>query len=89
MMSMSSDLFVIDYEGFGARYHILDVLRSKDGKESVLEVWGVEYPRVYLRDDQARLLDAAGFGTVAFYGTYDFAAYDPESCRRLIAVARR
>ena len=82
-------LFVIDYEGLGARYHILDVVRGTGGEAPRLEVWSVEYPRIYLRDDYERLLQAAGFEAVTFYGSNGFAAYDRETSRRLIVVARR
>jgi SAM-dependent methyltransferase len=82
-------LFVIDYEGSGARYHILDLERSEAGAGRGLKVWSVEYPRVYLRDDQERLLREAGFKSVEFYGSYRFEAYDKGMSRRLIAVAIR
>jgi SAM-dependent methyltransferase len=82
-------LFVIDYEGSGARYHIVDLERSEPGAGRELKVWSVEYPRVYLRDDQKRLLGEAGFKSVEFYGSYRFEAYDKEESRRLIAVAKK
>jgi glycine/sarcosine N-methyltransferase len=82
-----SRLFVIDYSGRGARYHVLDIHHGEG--EGGLEVWSVDYPYVLLRDDQERLLRAAGFDAVAFYGSYRLAPYDKETSRRLIAVARR
>jgi hypothetical protein len=78
-------LFVIDYEGQGARYHILDVLRS--GEQPELKTWSVHYPRILLAGDQERLLGAAGFQSVQLYGSFRFEPYDKESSRRLIAVA--
>jgi glycine/sarcosine N-methyltransferase len=79
-----SRLFVIDYEGPGARYHVLDISHGEETQG--LEVWSVHYPRVYLRDDQERLLREAGFQKVAFYGTYGFDPYDKDASQRLIAV---
>jgi len=80
-----SRLFAIDYLGQGARYNILDVFHSVGRNE--LNVWSIEYPRMLLRDDQERLLRAAGFRGVEFYGSYQFALYDKEESRQLIAVA--
>lgn len=82
-----SRLFVIDYLGSGARYNIVDILHGEGAGE--LKVWSVEYPQMLLRDDQDRLLRAAGFGTVDFYGSYQFEPYNKEKSRRLIAVARK
>ena len=80
-----SRLFVIDYEGAGARYNILDVFHGHD--ERGMDVWSVEYPRMLLRDDYERLLTETGFRGVEFYGTYGFAPYDAAESDRLIAVA--
>jgi glycine/sarcosine N-methyltransferase len=80
-----SRLFVIDYEGPGAHYHVLDISHGVETRG--LEVWSVHYPRVYLRDDQERLLHKAGFQRMAFYGTYGFDAYDKATSNLLIAVA--
>lgn len=82
-----SRVFVIDYLGEGARYNILDIFRSDD--HGGLEVWSVDYPRVYLRDDQERLLRAAGFRSVSFYGDYCFAPYDTTASDQLITVAEK
>jgi ubiquinone/menaquinone biosynthesis C-methylase UbiE len=79
-------LFVIDYLGRGARYNILDIHHTDEARD--LEVWSVEYSRVYLMDDQERLLKASGFKVVDFYGSYDFEPYDKQSSNRLIAVAQ-
>jgi hypothetical protein len=65
------------------------VVHGTGGEAPRLEVWSVEYPRIYLRDDYERLLQAAGFEAVTFYGSNGFAAYDRETSRRLIVVARR
>ncbi len=80
-----SRLFVIDYEGQGATYHVLDILHGKEA--GGLEVWSVHYPRIYLRVDQERLLGEAGFRRVEFYGSYGFDRYDRETSDQLIAVA--
>ncbi|NPV07910.1 MAG: class I SAM-dependent methyltransferase [Anaerolineae bacterium] len=80
-------LFVIDYEGQGACYNIVDVDHRRPGGE--LKVWSTDYPRVLLRDDYARLLDEAGFAAVHFYGGYGFQPYDRNESRRLIVVAER
>ncbi|MBN1991557.1 MAG: class I SAM-dependent methyltransferase [Anaerolineae bacterium] len=80
-------LFVIDYLGAGARYNILDIFHSDELCD--FKVWSVEYPRMYLKNDQERLLKTAGFKVVDAYGSYDFEAYDSETSRRLILVARK
>jgi SAM-dependent methyltransferase len=79
-------LFVIDYLGMGARYNIVDINRGGDASE--LEVWSVDYANILLEDDQRRLLQAAGFASVEFYGSYRFQPYDKEESQRLIAVAQ-
>jgi ubiquinone/menaquinone biosynthesis C-methylase UbiE len=79
-----SRLFVIDYLERAAHYHVLDIFHSPE--ERGLKVWSAELT-VLLRDDQERLLAAAGFGQVTFYGGFDFQPYDKETSRRLIAVA--
>lgn len=79
-------LFVIDYEGEGARYNILDLYHTEERNE--LQTWSVTYPRILLRDDQERLLTAAGFASVDFYGSFEFEPYDKGTSRRLIAVAQ-
>ncbi len=80
-------LLVIDYLEQGARYNILDIDHSRS--PATQEVWSVEYPRMYLRDDYARLLPAAGFGEVSFCGSYLGGPYDPETSDRLIIIAGR
>lgn len=80
-----SRLFVIDYYAQGARYNILDIYHSDDADQ--LKVWSVDYPLVFLRDDQERLLRMVGFESVAFYGGYGFEPYDPATSSQLIAVA--
>jgi glycine/sarcosine N-methyltransferase len=80
-------LFVIDYLGTGARYNIVDITRGGDRNE--LEVWSVEYPHILLQDDQNRLLQAAGFSSIEFYGSYRSEPYQKEESRQLIAVAVR
>ncbi len=79
-------LFVIDYLGTGARYNIVDIMRGGDASE--LQVWSVDYPHILLQDDQRRLLQAAGFASVEFYGSYRFQPYDKEESQGLIAVAQ-
>ena len=78
-------LFVIDYLDAGARYNIVDIHRGGGGEE--LEVWSIEYAQVLLHDDQDRLLRAAGFSSVEFFGSYRFEPYDKKESRVLIAVA--
>jgi SAM-dependent methyltransferase len=80
-----SRLFVIDYVGEGATYHILDVEHGEEARG--LRVWSVDYPCMLLRADHEQLLQAAGFARLAFYGTYTFEPYDVETSRRLISVA--
>lgn len=79
-------LFVLDYlENGGSRYNILDVLR--DGEKPRLAVWSATYARMYLRDDQEKLLRAAGFSRIDFYGSYAFEPYDKTTSNHLITVA--
>ena len=80
-------LFVIDYVGEGARYNILDIHHADEARD--LEVWSVEYSRVYLKDDQERLLKASGFEAIDFYGSYRREPYEKESSNRLIVVAQK
>ncbi len=81
-----SRLFAIDYLGErSARYNVLDIIHTADRQE--LQVWSTEYPCLALRDDQERLLKAAGFARVEFYGAYDFRPYSKEASPRLITVA--
>jgi SAM-dependent methyltransferase len=80
-------LFVIDYLGEGADYHVLDIWHSDETHD--FQVWTVTYPRIYLRDDQDRLLRAAGFAAVKFYGSYAFEEYDKQTSQHLIAVAQK
>ena len=78
-------LFVIDYEGPGARYNIVDLIRS--GERTELQTWSVHYPRILLADDQQRLLRSAGFAEVDLYGSFQFEPYDKEASQRLITIA--
>jgi SAM-dependent methyltransferase len=80
-----SRLFVVDYSKRGARYNVVDILRSARRPE--IRVWGIEYPNVILRDGLERLLTRAGFAKVGFYGGYRFQPYSKESSSLLIAVA--
>lgn len=80
-------LFVIDYEGHGATYHILDIIPGDT--DGGLQHWSTEYPFIPLRDDQERLLEAAGFAAADFYGDWSGSPYDKERSGLLIAVARR
>lgn len=83
-----SRLFVIDYLGErSARYNVLDITHTANQQE--LEHWSTEYACLLLRDDQKRLLKAAGFTEVEFYGAYDFTPYSKETSHRLITVAQR
>ncbi|OGO62239.1 MAG: hypothetical protein A2030_11575 [Chloroflexi bacterium RBG_19FT_COMBO_50_10] len=79
-----SRLFVIDYEEHAARYTILDICHSEERGE--LKVWSAEL-QVFLPDAQERLLKAAGFQRVDFYGSFDFTPYNKEISDSLIAVA--
>jgi ubiquinone/menaquinone biosynthesis C-methylase UbiE len=82
-----SRTFVIDYLQKGARYSVLDILRN--GSTSELKVWSAEYALILLQEDQRRLLTAAGFSRIDFYGGFDFQPYDRELSPRLIAVAHK
>lgn len=78
-------LFVIDYHDQGACYNVVDVLHERENDR--LEVWATDYAHMYLHDDYERLLAAAGFQHIAFYGDYGLTAYDKEASQRLIVVA--
>jgi ubiquinone/menaquinone biosynthesis C-methylase UbiE len=80
-------LFVIDYVGEGARYNILDIHHAE--AERNFEVWSVEYSRIYLKDNQERLLKTSGFEMIDFYGSYRREPYDKETSNRLITVAQK
>jgi SAM-dependent methyltransferase len=80
-----SRLFVIDYAGQGATYHVLDIIHTEE--EQGFKEWSVKYPRIYLRDDLERLLMASGFREVSFFGGYGCEPYDKGASPRLIAVA--
>ena len=81
-----SRVFAMDYAATTVRYHILDLLRGPGGTE--LKTWSAELT-VLLRDDQERLLKAAGFRRVDFFGGYDFSPYDKTASNQMIAVAHR
>lgn len=80
-------LFVIDYLGAGARYNILNIHHTDEVRDS--QVWSVEYNRMYLRDDQERLLRACGFKVVDFYGSYHLEPYNKQTSDQLITVAQK
>ena len=84
--SDATRLYVIDHTGERkATFHVLDVLHREPPE---LKVWTSDV-HILLRDDQERLLAAAVFSQVSFYGGYAFEPYDKATSRRLIAVARR
>ncbi len=83
-----SRLFVIDYYAeHSARYNIVDISHSAETNE--MQTWSTDYPCLLLRDGQERLLKAAGFRAMEFYGTYQFDPYDKEVSQRLIVVAHK
>ena len=77
--------FVIDYDGEGATYNMLDLHHPK-GQNS-LQSWSITYKKVFLQDDHKNLLGASGFKDIRFYGDYDFSAYDKQTSNRLISTA--
>jgi glycine/sarcosine N-methyltransferase len=77
-------LFVIDYLEKSVRYNILDIYHEPEANE--MKVWSAELS-VILKTEQERLLTAAGFQRVHFYGAFDFSPYDKERSERLITVA--
>ncbi|MFH1312344.1 MAG: class I SAM-dependent methyltransferase [Candidatus Eisenbacteria bacterium] len=82
-----SRVFVIDYEGRGAHYNVLDLFHSDETCE--FKVWTAHYHIVLLKDDLERLLKDAGFGLIEFYGSYRLEAYDKASSDVLLTVAHR
>jgi SAM-dependent methyltransferase len=82
-----SRLFVIDYEGRGAHYNVVDMFHSEEKCE--FKVWTAHYHIMLLRDGLERLLKDAGFTRIEFYGSYLFDPYDKASSNILIAVAHR
>jgi glycine/sarcosine N-methyltransferase len=79
-----SRLFVMDYLERAVHYDILDIFHSEEMKD--LKAWSAELT-VLLRDDQERLLKAAGFESVEFYGSFDLDPYDKGTSDKLITVA--
>jgi ubiquinone/menaquinone biosynthesis C-methylase UbiE len=77
-------LFVMDYYERSVSYHILDIFHSREANQ--LKVWSAELT-VLLKGGQERLLKAAGFQDVDFYGAFDSDPYDRENSDLLIAVA--
>jgi hypothetical protein len=80
-------LFVIDYFERGARFNVVDLYHNDARKD--MQVWHIDYHRVYLRDDMESALQRAGFHTYSFYGNYEFQPYDKETSGMLIAVAQK
>jgi len=80
-------LFVIDWAGEGATYHVLDLVHREH--ERSLTAWSVTYPRFWLHADLARALARAGFRKVAFLGSWAGEPYDEATSSHLIAVATR
>jgi ubiquinone/menaquinone biosynthesis C-methylase UbiE len=80
-----SRVFVIDYIKKGARYNVLDIFHGDNTPD--FKVWGIDYPRIFLKDDHERLLKAAGFRVMEFYGTYNRDRYDKNESDLLIIVA--
>jgi len=79
-------LFVIDYKDQGARYNILDIHHTAKIRD--FKVWGTEY-KIYLRDDQEKLLQASDFEIIDFYANYHFEPYKKQTSNRLITVAQK
>ena len=82
----TSRLFVMDYLERRVHYDILDIFHSQE--TSGLDVWNAELT-VLLRDDQERLLKAAGFQNVEFYGSFGLDPYDKQTSDKLITVAQK
>ncbi len=81
-----SRVFAMNYGANTVRYDILDLLRGPAGTE--LKTWSAELT-VLLRDDQERLLKAAGFRRVDFFGGYDSSPYDKAISNQMIVVAQK
>jgi len=82
-----SRLFVIDYIGQGARYHVLDLFHSPQNRD--FKVWSIDYQWMILSEDYKKYLKESGFKTVTLFGTYRFDPYDPETSDKLIVVAQK
>jgi SAM-dependent methyltransferase len=82
-----SRVFVIDYNKKGAKYNILDIFHDDETLD--FEVWSIDYPRIFLKDDMDRMLKAAGFRSIDYYGTYEFDPYDKEESDVLIVIATK
>jgi len=79
-------VFAMDYFEKTVRYNILDLLRGPGGTE--LKTWSAELT-VLLHDEQERLLKAAGFRRVDFFGGYDFSSYNKEASNQMITIAQK
>ena len=81
-----SRIFAVDYLEDEVRYNILDIFHTDE--RSDLHIWSAELHPL-LMDDQERLLKAAGFQKVEFYGGFDFSPYDKETSDSFITVAHK
>ena len=79
-----SRIMVVDYYDEDYEVNVLDLVHSHDHNE--FSVYGVRY-RILLQDDYERLLRAAGYGKIEFYGDWNFKFYDKEESELLIVVA--
>ena len=79
-------LIAIDYEAETFTVHVIDFADA--GVERAFYHDTFVYRRL-LRDDYDRLLRAAGFRDVAFYGGFGLELYSKTGSRRLIVVAER
>jgi len=82
-----SRVLAIDYLDRGARYNILDLFHGA-GRDELI-VWTKEYPLILLRDDYELLLEAAGFSTTDFYGSYTFEPYEKTASNILLGTAHK
>jgi glycine/sarcosine N-methyltransferase len=82
-----SRIFAIDYFEKGARYHILDIFHS--AKKHDFKTWSIDFPHILLRDDFERLLKAAGFSRLNFWGNFTGEPYKKTTSDHLIIIARK
>lgn len=81
-----SRVMVIDYHEKLWEVHVLDLSHTEN--ECDFKVDSFRY-LLLLKDDYERVLKAAGFGTVEFFGSLALTPYDKQTSDHMIVVAHR
>jgi ubiquinone/menaquinone biosynthesis C-methylase UbiE len=81
-----SRVFGVEYGTQSLKVHVLDLVHD-DEKQGTAE-YCFEY-QIILQNDYQRLLGAAGYHDIEFFGDYDQAPYSRQTSDRMIIVALR